>query len=50
MTSTPPEGIRASLANDEDVHRWNIVMDGPEGTSFAVSQLLHTVLALLERS
>ncbi|KAK4134451.1 hypothetical protein BT67DRAFT_449422 [Trichocladium antarcticum] len=34
-TASPPTGITVSLPNDSDVHKWHVVLDGPEGTAYA---------------
>ncbi|RDW70408.1 putative ubiquitin-protein ligase-2 [Coleophoma crateriformis] len=35
VTSDPPAGVTVSLANESNVHEWNIMMDGPPGTPYA---------------
>ncbi|TVY32881.1 Ubiquitin conjugating enzyme E2 B [Lachnellula subtilissima] len=35
VTTTPPAGIKVSLVDDNNVHNWNIIMDGPEGSPYA---------------
>ncbi|KAL2264119.1 hypothetical protein VTK26DRAFT_1988 [Humicola hyalothermophila] len=34
-TSSPPAGISVSLPSETDLHRWHVVLDGPEGTVYA---------------
>ncbi|KAL2022842.1 hypothetical protein VTK56DRAFT_4373 [Thermocarpiscus australiensis] len=34
-TSSPPAGITVTLPNEADVHRWHVILDGPEGTVYA---------------
>lgn len=36
MTENPPAGIKVSLADEANIHTWNIIMDGPEGSPYAV--------------
>jgi ubiquitin-protein ligase len=36
VTTTPPTGINVSLVDDNNVHNWNIILDGPSGTPYAV--------------
>lgn len=36
MTSSPPAGIKVSLVDESNVHNWNVVLDGPEGSPYAV--------------
>jgi ubiquitin-protein ligase len=36
VTGNPPAGIKVSLVDEGNVHNWNIVMDGPEGSPYAV--------------
>lgn len=36
ITTQPPAGIHVAM-DDADVHKWNIVLDGPEGSPYAVS-------------
>ncbi|TVY36164.1 Ubiquitin-conjugating enzyme E2 [Lachnellula occidentalis] len=35
VTTSPPAGIKVSLVDDNNVHNWNIVMDGPEDSPYA---------------
>jgi len=35
ISQNPPAGISVSLEND-NVHRWNIVLQGPEGSAYVV--------------
>ncbi|PBP23601.1 ubiquitin-conjugating enzyme [Diplocarpon rosae] len=35
VTANPPAGIKVSLVDEGNVHNWNIVMDGPEGSPYA---------------
>ncbi|KAK3318822.1 ubiquitin-conjugating enzyme/RWD-like protein [Apodospora peruviana] len=32
--ANPPAGMRVSLANDADVHKWHIVLEGPPNTPY----------------
>jgi ubiquitin-conjugating enzyme E2 D/E len=36
VTTSPPEGIKISLVDEANIHNWNITMDGPEGSPYAV--------------
>lgn len=36
IQSDPPEGIKVSLKDDSDLHTWQILMDGPEQSAYAV--------------
>jgi len=35
VLGNPPEGIAVSLVDESNVHNWNIVLDGPEGSPYA---------------
>jgi len=35
VTTSPPAGIKVSLVDEANVHNWNIIMDGPEGSPYA---------------
>ncbi|KAI9800535.1 MAG: hypothetical protein M1825_004084 [Sarcosagium campestre] len=35
VMQNPPEGIKVSLADDKDLFRWNVAMEGPEESCFA---------------
>jgi len=35
VTTNPPAGIKVSLVDEANVHNWNIIMDGPEGSPYA---------------
>jgi len=35
VTTNPPTGIKVSLVDEANVHNWNIVLDGPEGSPYA---------------
>lgn len=39
ITTQPPAGIHVTM-DEADVHKWNIVLDGPEGSPYAVSLAL----------
>ncbi|TVY65749.1 Ubiquitin-conjugating enzyme E2, partial [Lachnellula suecica] len=34
VTTTPLPGIQVNLVDESNVHNWNIVMDGPEGSPY----------------
>ena len=34
--SSPPHGFSVSLVDESDLHKWDVVMDGPEGTPYEV--------------
>jgi ubiquitin-conjugating enzyme E2 D/E len=34
-TSSPPPGIKVTLPNDSDLHKWHVIIDGPENTVYA---------------
>jgi Ubiquitin-conjugating enzyme len=36
VLGNPPEGITVNLIDEGNVHNWNIVMDGPEGSPYQV--------------
>jgi len=47
VTQTPPEGIKVSLVDDNNVHNWSITIDGPanspyEGGKFKLLLVLPT--------
>jgi ubiquitin-protein ligase len=46
VTSNPPAGIKVSLVDEGNVHNWNIVMDGPEGSPYAVSATIDLLQTL----
>jgi len=35
VTDSPPAGMKVSLVDEANVHNWNIVMDGPDGSPYA---------------
>jgi ubiquitin-protein ligase len=39
ITTQPPTGIHVVM-DEADVHKWHIVLDGPEGSPYAVSLAL----------
>lgn len=39
ITTQPPAGIHVTM-DEADVHKWNIILDGPEGSPYAVSLAL----------
>ncbi|KAK0100189.1 Ubiquitin-conjugating enzyme E2 L3 [Cadophora gregata] len=45
VTESPPAGIKVSLADEANVHTWNIIMDGPEGSPYAGGKF-HLLLTL----
>ncbi|KAI0409026.1 ubiquitin-conjugating enzyme [Xylaria palmicola] len=34
-TSSPPAGMTVALASETDLHRWDVVLEGPPGTPYA---------------
>lgn len=42
ITSNPLPGVQVSLVKDGNIHEWNIIMDGPEGSPYAVSDIHQT--------
>ena len=36
ITRSPPDGIRVSLISESDIHKWQILMDGPSQSPYAV--------------
>ncbi|KAK4450802.1 ubiquitin-conjugating enzyme/RWD-like protein [Podospora aff. communis PSN243] len=34
-TTNPPAGMSISLANDSDVHKWHVILDGPPDSVYA---------------
>ncbi|KAI9050684.1 hypothetical protein LZ554_004804 [Drepanopeziza brunnea f. sp. 'monogermtubi'] len=36
--ANPPTGIRVNLIDDNNVHNWNVVMDGPDGSPYATGK------------
>lgn len=32
----PPTGVKVKLIDDNDLHKWEILMDGPEQSAYAV--------------
>merc|ERR1711964_249156 len=45
VTENPPAGIKVSLADEANIHTWNIIMDGPEGSPYAGGKF-HLLLTL----
>ena len=37
MTENPPDGIQANLVDEADLYKWQILMDGPGESPYAVS-------------
>ncbi|CAG8957664.1 hypothetical protein HYALB_00012122 [Hymenoscyphus albidus] len=35
VTANPPAGIHVSLVDESNVHNWNVILDGPEGSPYA---------------
>jgi ubiquitin-protein ligase len=35
-TNDPPQGTRVRLVDEADVMRWEVLMDGPDGSVYAV--------------
>jgi len=35
LTSNPPPGIKVSLFDESDIHKWKIIAEGPKDTPFA---------------
>jgi Ubiquitin-conjugating enzyme len=49
LLSSPPAGITVSLADESDIHKWKVVMEGPVDSPYAVSidkqsLLLHSIV------
>jgi ubiquitin-protein ligase len=38
VLATPPPGIKVNLIDESNVHNWNIIMDGPADSPYAVCQ------------
>ena len=36
MTKQPPEGMTVSLLDESDIYNWQVTMEGPEGSLYAV--------------
>lgn len=32
----PPTGVKVKLVDDNDLHKWEVLMDGPEQSAYAV--------------
>ncbi|KAI9837181.1 MAG: hypothetical protein M1838_004881 [Thelocarpon superellum] len=43
VTEHPPEGITASLVDEADIYRWQITMEGPSDSPYAVISTLPLV-------
>lgn len=41
---SPPDGIQASLMDESDVYKWQILMNGPENSPYAVSRFSSVAL------
>lgn len=39
LQRSPPAGITVSLADESDIYKWNVVMEGPADSPYAVSVL-----------
>jgi thiol-disulfide isomerase/thioredoxin len=37
LLTSPPTGIAVSLADESDIYKWKVVMDGPKDSPYAVS-------------
>lgn len=37
LTSSPPAGIKVSLADESDLFKWKVTMEGPANSPYAVS-------------
>ncbi|KAG0649620.1 Ubiquitin-conjugating enzyme E2 14 [Hyphodiscus hymeniophilus] len=46
VTSDPPVGIKVSLVDESNVHNWNVILDGPPDSPYAVCLLSHTSSSL----
>ncbi len=40
LTSSPPAGITVSLADESDLFKWKVTMEGPADSPYAVSHFL----------
>ena len=40
VLGNPPEGIAVKLVDEGNVHNWDIVIDGPEGSPYQVCKIL----------
>ena len=36
VTGNPPAGMTIGLVDESNVHSWEIIMDGPDGSPYAV--------------
>ncbi|KAK3898389.1 ubiquitin-conjugating enzyme/RWD-like protein, partial [Staphylotrichum tortipilum] len=34
-TSNPPAGVTVTIPDDSDLHKWHVVLDGPDNTAYA---------------
>ncbi|KAF2396165.1 signal peptidase I [Trichodelitschia bisporula] len=34
-TQAPPTGMKIHLLDEQDIHQWEVVMDGPDGSAYA---------------
>ena len=39
LLNSPPTGIEVSLPSESDIHKWDVVMHGPQESVFAVCSL-----------
>ncbi len=39
ITNNPLPGVQVSLVKDGNIHEWNIIMDGPGGSPYVVSNI-----------
>ena len=47
MTKQPPEGMTVSLVDESDIYNWQVTMEGPEGSLYAVSFIVSRQRGLL---
>jgi ubiquitin-protein ligase len=45
---SPPPGITVSLADESDIYKWKVVMEGPVDSPYAVSGSQTTLLLSFE--
>ena len=46
MLKSPPTGITVSLPSESDIHKWDVLMQGPQGSVFAVCPSLPSSLTI----
>jgi len=40
LTTSPPTGVTVELKDDNNLHSWKVIMDGPSGTPYMVRHLV----------